>query len=153
MLSFDMAVAPGRTHRYYTGEPLWEFGHGLSYTTFTVSAMPSGSDATVTVVNTGDRDGDETVFVYAKAAAGVIPDDEPASKLQRQLVGFSRIGPIAAGSSDALTFDITPDTLMLTDSKGADHFFVGDYTITLSTGSSSATLTASCTATACTLSK
>ena len=59
-----------RTYRYFTGEPLFPFGYGLSYTTF---AMKSGKvkknsdgsiDVSVKVKNTGAMDGTETVQVY-----------------------------------------------------------------------------------------
>jgi beta-glucosidase len=60
----------GRTYRYYTGEPLYPFGYGLSYTTFhyeTLTVSPktiaAGSEAnvtaTVTVTNTGSFAADE----------------------------------------------------------------------------------------------
>ena len=64
----------GRTYRYYQGEPVFPFGHGLSYTTFQYGKpryiMNSGSPAvTVTVKNTGNREGTETVQVYIRRTA------------------------------------------------------------------------------------
>ena len=54
----------GRTYRYFEGAPLWPFGYGLSYTTFSYSnlALPDAPihagdplNASVTVTNTGSR--------------------------------------------------------------------------------------------------
>jgi beta-glucosidase len=52
-----------RTYRYYLGKPLYPFGHGLSYTSFAYSDL---TDKSVTVQNTGNYDGWETVMVYVK---------------------------------------------------------------------------------------
>ena len=63
----------GRTYRYFEGQPLYPFGYGLSYTTFSysgltvpASAVPAGSPvvAEVTVTNTGNRAGDEVAQLY-----------------------------------------------------------------------------------------
>jgi len=64
-----------RTHRYFTGQPLFPFGHGLSYTRFRydearLGRTEIGIDDTIhlslNLVNTGERDGDEVVQVYAR---------------------------------------------------------------------------------------
>ena len=68
-----------RTYRYFTGQPQYAFGYGLSYSTFSVgkgklSAKSAKADSkkpfctvTVPVTNTGSREGTETVQVYVKA--------------------------------------------------------------------------------------
>ena len=63
-----------RTYRYFTGEPLFPFGHGLSYTTFEFSkpaVKVKGETVmlTVTVKNTGKVDGTETAQVYFRRIA------------------------------------------------------------------------------------
>ena len=65
-----------RTYRYFTGEPLFPFGHGLSYTTFEFGKVnvsgKTGDNAcvlTVTVKNTGSVEGTETVQVYFRRTA------------------------------------------------------------------------------------
>ena len=88
--SYDMSE---RTYRYYSGEPLYPFGFGLSYTEFsysnlkTLEAARAGDplEIAVTVTNTGDRAGDEVVQVYLS--------DEKAStpRPQHQLVAFERV--------------------------------------------------------------
>jgi beta-glucosidase len=56
-----------RTYRYFTGEPLYPFGYGLSYSTFTYADKNvSGHTASVRVTNTSNREGDEVVQLYLK---------------------------------------------------------------------------------------
>ncbi|MDE6438334.1 MAG: glycoside hydrolase family 3 C-terminal domain-containing protein, partial [Muribaculaceae bacterium] len=67
---FDSYLMEGRTYRYLRGEPLYPFGHGLSYTTFSYS-RPTFSDGAlkVKVKNTGKRRGTEVVQVYLRRPA------------------------------------------------------------------------------------
>ena len=59
-----------RTYRYYQGEPVFPFGHGLSYTTFSFSKpVYKNNQVQVRVKNTGGRDGMETVQVYIRRIA------------------------------------------------------------------------------------
>ena len=69
----DYNIRDGRTYMYFTGEPLYAFGHGLSYTTFVYEnlqidkkTLKEGQTATVSVEvkNTGERDGVEVVQLY-----------------------------------------------------------------------------------------
>jgi beta-glucosidase len=71
----------GRTYRYFTGKPLYPFGYGLSYSTFSYTpAKVEGEKAIATVTNTSNRDGDEVVQLYVK---GMSPNP--------QLRGFQRV--------------------------------------------------------------
>jgi beta-glucosidase len=71
--AFENYGVRGHTYRYFTGEPLYPFGYGLSYSTFAFtrlmfrqSVLDASDDlvATVDVTNTGKTAGDEVVEVY-----------------------------------------------------------------------------------------
>ncbi len=122
-----------RTYRYFTGSPLWGFGHGLSYTSYgyaQVSApasVASGQPLTVTarVTNSGTRDGEEVVQAYLvppKAAAASFT----APVLQRQLVGFRRVS-LRAGKSASARFTIDPRMMSIVDRDGRRHIAPGAY--------------------------
>lgn len=91
---FENYSMTNRSYRYFTGKPLYAFGHGLSYTNFdyqklSLSRDSAGPDETVTanvtLKNSGGRDGDEVVQVYATAIQPKVPMP------LRQLVGFQRV--------------------------------------------------------------
>ena len=82
-----------RTYRYFTGQPQYAFGYGLSYTSFNIgkgklSAKSMKKDGRVTVTvpvtNTGKREGTETVQVYVKAL------DDPGAPI-KALKGFQKL--------------------------------------------------------------
>ena len=98
-------------------DALYPFGYGLSYTTFAYSDIRLSSNemsrdgsikATVTVSNTGSRDGDEIVQLYIHDKVASI------SRPVRELKGFERIH-LKAGESKDVNFDITPDLLKFYD--------------------------------------
>jgi beta-glucosidase len=107
--SFDEYDMKGRTYKYFTGEPLYPFGYGLSYTTFEYSDLKIPSKAKtgnevpvkVTVSNTGKMAGDEVVQLYLK--------DEEASTQRPivQLEGFERIH-LQPGESKVVEFILSP---------------------------------------------
>ena len=60
----------GRTYRYFKGDALFPFGHGLSYTTFSISKpVYKNGKVRVKVTNTGKTAGTETVQVYIRRMA------------------------------------------------------------------------------------
>ena len=82
-----------RTYRYFTGQPQYAFGYGLSYTTFSVGKarlsakrMKKNGRVTVSVpvTNTGKREGTETIQVYVKAL------DDPGAPI-KSLKGFQKL--------------------------------------------------------------
>ncbi len=105
-------------------EPLFPFGYGLSYTTFRFSDFRVASNggnltATVTVTNTGTRDGAEIAQVYVEPPKGAVP------RPVRELKGFARVS-LKAGESK--TVNIPCDDLSYWD-PGAKAWTVtpGEY--------------------------
>jgi beta-glucosidase len=99
-----------RTYRYFGGEPLYPFGHGLSYTRFEYSDLrldrPAlGADDTlgvaVTVKNVGPRAADEVVQLYARAVAPTVPMP------RHELRGFERV-PLRPGEERRVSFALKP---------------------------------------------
>ncbi len=96
-----------RTYRYFTGEPMYAFGEGLSYTDFSVgkgklSKKSMRSDGIVTlsvpVTNCGDREGSETIQVYVKAL------DYPEAPI-KSLKGFKKIN-LNPGEKGSVRIDL-----------------------------------------------
>ena len=91
---YNMRAGNGFTYRYYNGNAMYPFGHGLSYTKFKYSDLTinktilNNSDevfVTVTVENIGELDGEEVVQLYVK-------DTESTTWMpHKQLRGFKRI--------------------------------------------------------------
>jgi beta-glucosidase len=106
--SFTDYNMKGRTYRYFTGEPLYPFGYGLSYSTFAYSGLTakrtaSGAEIRATVKNTSSKEGDEVVQLYISGGTG-----EDAAI--RSLRGFQRIH-LRAGESRQVTFTVAAGDL------------------------------------------
>ncbi|MBC8010815.1 MAG: glycoside hydrolase family 3 C-terminal domain-containing protein [Burkholderiales bacterium] len=123
--AFDDYAMTNRTYRYYTGKPLYAFGHGLSYTTFAYEQVALSSDkaragetvrVAVRVKNTGKRDGDEVVQVYATAV------NPPVPMPLRQLVGFQRV-PLKAGEAKTVEIRVPVERLRRWD-EANDRYVV-----------------------------
>lgn len=103
-IDFDEGIFFG--YRWYEKEgvtPLYAFGHGLSYTTFSYSGLyVSGTDVTFTVTNTGTVSGTEIVQVYL--GAGEVPSG--IQMADKQLCGFARLENLAPGESRRVTISI-----------------------------------------------
>merc|ERR1712045_746845 len=135
-----MSKAPGRTYKYYTGEPLFKFGYGLSYTDFeltTCSVEPSAKGALPKTVacqlrNVGDREGDEVVMMYHSASEEVRAQAKHPVPISA-LVNFQR-ATIAAGQSTAISFIVGADELNLIDENGEPRRYAGSHNIILSLG-------------------
>ncbi len=106
-----------RGYLFTNKEPLFPFGHGLSYTTFEYSAPtvtparigPGGSaQVSVTVRNTGRRAGDEVVQLYIRDLVSSV------TRPVKELRDFRRI-TLAPGESKTVTFTLTPDKLSFLD--------------------------------------
>ncbi|MFJ6676846.1 beta-glucosidase [Actinosynnema sp. NPDC091369] len=79
-------IRAGGTYLYFTGEPLFPFGHGLSYTTFEYSDLTwADGVAAVSVTNTGEVAGAEVVQLYSSAL------DSRVRRPVRELQSFERV--------------------------------------------------------------
>ena len=126
----------GRTHqgKYQDipSTPLYEFGHGLSYTTFeygdpksSATTLRRGEKATVTitVTNTGGMDGSEAVLWFVSDPVCRI------SRPVRELKHFEK-QPIRRGETRTFRFEIDPERdLSFTDGDGNRFLEPGDYFI------------------------
>ena len=124
-------------------EPLYPFGYGLSYTTFrysditldkTVMGQDGSVTATVSVTNTGKRDGAEVVQLYIRDLVGSI------TRPVKELKGFEKVF-IKAGESKTISFKITPELLRFYDYDLNHVAEPGDFDIMIG-GSSQAVKTA-----------
>jgi beta-glucosidase len=107
--------APDFKSRYWDAlsTPLYPFGYGLSYSSFTFDKLKlsqnepkvgSGLDVSVDVTNTSSRDGDAVVQLYVHQRAG------SASRPVRQLKGFERVH-LGAGAKQTVHFKLGPEEL------------------------------------------
>jgi len=119
-----------RTYRYFTGKPLFEFGHGLSYTTFTYDQLnipgnvKAGDKVSVNVriTNSGTRDGDEVVQLY-------LSHDSNNKTALRSLKGFKRIS-LKKGESQVVSFTLNPQNLAIVGEDGTTRQPRGKVVIT-----------------------
>lgn len=100
-------------------DPLYPFGYGLSYTTFKFGELTLSADqmtregkitASVTVTNTGSRQGTEVVQLYLRDMVGSI------SRPVRELKGFKRVS-LQPGETQTVSFDITAEDLKFYNSE------------------------------------
>jgi beta-glucosidase len=107
-----------RKYRFGETGPVYEFGHGMSYTAFTYSNLKFSREVEigdpqtveVEVTNTGDRAGDEVMLVYINDVVSSVVT--PIKKL----VGFQRIG-LEPGESKTASLTIQPEQLALWNEK------------------------------------
>ncbi len=124
-----------RTYRYYKGEPLYPFGYGLSYTTFSYSdlklptapvAAGSPLTADVTVTNKGSKAGDEVAQLYL-----TFPDVKGAPI--RALRAFQRVH-LEAGATQTVHFELKPRDLNMVTEDGDPIIAAGKYTVSVGGG-------------------
>ena len=107
----DYDIRHGRTYMYAKAKPIFPFGFGLSYTTFKYSHLKVKKDGDNYVVkfdlkNTGSRDGEEVVQLYAK-----FKNDDASKRLR----GFERVA-VKAGETVPVEIVVPADDLKLWDS-------------------------------------
>jgi len=137
MMDYDLTH--GRTYMYAKGKPLYPFGFGLSYTSFKYSNLKTSSPSlnnkgeiniSLDVTNTGSRDGDEVVQLYAKHVSSKV------ARPDKELKGFQRI-TLKPNETKTLTIPLKAENLAYWDIK-SKKFVVEKDKIQLMIGSSSA---------------
>jgi beta-glucosidase len=117
-------ITKGFTYMYLNGEPLFPFGHGLSYTTFEYGNLNLSSarikadgkvNVSLEVANTGKLAGDEVVQLYVHQVKSSVK--RPAKELR----GFQRIG-LQPGGKKLITFTLPAEKLAFWDEQ--THGFV-----------------------------
>ncbi|KAJ6148768.1 hypothetical protein N7497_010750 [Penicillium chrysogenum] len=145
---------PGQTYMWYTGKPVYEFGHGLFYTTFETSLanshranngasfdivkLLSRSNAgynvieqvpfmnyTIEVENTGTVTSDYTAMAFVNTKAG------PSPHPNKWLVGFDRLGGIEPHATQTMTIPVSLDNVARTDEDGNRIVYPGKYELAL----------------------
>ena len=103
---FEDYELDGRTYRYFQGQPLYPFGHGLSYTHFSLdnlqigqTQLPAGGQTTISldVANTGSHVGAEVVQLYIRQTDG--------RRQTQKLQGFKRLF-LEPGQCQTVTFNL-----------------------------------------------
>jgi beta-glucosidase len=132
---FEDYAMKNRTYRYFTGEPLYGFGHGLSYTKFEYSGMKLSNsslragdplDVEVDLKNVGKLDGDEVAELY-------ITFPKLAGAPLRALRGFARLN-LKAGEQKHVKLTLNSRDLSYVNEAGDRFVSAGDYVITVGGG-------------------
>jgi beta-glucosidase len=132
---FEDYAMKGRTYRYFEGGPLFPFGYGLSYTTFSYGgltlpkkAIKAGDPLSVevTVTNTGKLEGDEVVQLYLSFPS------VPGAPL-RALRGFKRVH-LKPGESQKVRFELKDRDLSMVSEAGTPIIAEGQYAVSIGGG-------------------
>jgi len=134
---FEDYSMKGRTYRYMTEKPLFPFGFGLSYTTFSIGDISFSKKmiksneslaVTIPVSNTGHSSGTEVVQLYVKKLNDI---DGPI----RTLRAFKRV-EVAAGKTAKVNIDLTPSAFEFFDwSQRKMMVTAGEYEVYYGTNS------------------
>ena len=159
----DMAIRPdennpGRTYKYYTGTPVYEFGYGMHYTNFTASiadgALAQSYDISMLMSGCQDMVSNGTIrytdlcpfgplAVNVTNTGGTTSDYSALAFLagsfgpqpypKKSLVAYTRLHTITAGSSQTASLNMTLGSLVRVDENGNKVLYPGDYSILIDT--------------------
>ena len=130
--AFEDYAMKGRTYRYFAGKPLYPFGYGLSYSSFsytnaqlsqTVASEKDSVSVLVNVKNTSTIDGGTVVQLYATTK------DIPQFRPLKVLIGFSKVA-IKAGATEKVAIKFAIASLRQYDETKNDYVvYPGEYNI------------------------
>ena len=132
---------PGRDYVFSSPDPLWVFGHGLSYTTFDFEKVSVDKQqyypydtiqVSVQLKNTGKMEGKEVIQVYVRDMVSSVMTPV------KQLKAFTKVG-LRPGELKKVNLSIPVSELFLTDNQGKRFLEPG--TFELQVGSSSESIT------------
>jgi len=139
----DFVMGTGNAGNYAYGEDVaYPFGFGLSYTAFAYSDMAveyneetDKFEVTLTVTNTGDVAGKETVQVYAQAPYTDYDKQNGVEKASVNLVGFGKTKILEPGAAETITVYVEKRDLASYDAYGAKTYILdaGSYYLTVAT--------------------
>jgi len=121
----------GRTYRYFTNDPLYPFGYGLSYTRFEYSDLTLSARevapgeslrVSVEVRNVGERAGEEVVQLYVADSAASVPTPI------RQLCSFQRVA-LSPGEKRVVQLTVLPRYMSVIDDDGRRVVEPGEFTV------------------------
>jgi beta-glucosidase len=130
---FESYAMEGRTYRFFKGQPLYPFGHGLSYTRFIYSGLNVSSPrasptqsvtVSATVENAGRVEGDEVVQLYVTdvGASARVP--------VRSLAGVERVR-LKPGEKRVVSFTIEPRQLAIIRDDGRAFIEPGEFRVSV----------------------
>jgi len=141
MMDYD--IRHGRTYMYFKGQPLFPFGHGLSYTTFKYAKLRTSAPAlaadgsvdaqfavSVDVTNTGQAAGDSVVELYASWPKSAV------ERPRQALIGFQRVN-LKPGETRTVRIPVAAQRLAYWNTQ-AGRFDVEPVPVKLMVGESSA---------------
>lgn len=130
---FETYAMDGRTYRFFKGQPLYPFGHGLSYTRFKYSSINISSQSvkatdkvtiSAAVENAGTREGDEVVQLY-------VTDVEASVRVPiRSLAGIERVH-LKAGERRVVSFTLEPRQLSVITDDGRMVVEPGEFKVSI----------------------
>ena len=139
----DYVMGTGNAGEYAYGDDVaFPFGHGLSYTAFDYSDMAvvyneetDQFEVTVTVTNSGEKAGKETVQVYAQSPYTDYDKEYKVEKAAAQLIGFGKTQILEPGASETVTVYVDKRDMAAYDTYGAGTYTMdaGDYYLTVAT--------------------
>eukprot|EP01121_Diplochlamys_sp_Union-15-3_P002223 TRINITY_DN1193_c0_g1_i1.p1 TRINITY_DN1193_c0_g1~~TRINITY_DN1193_c0_g1_i1.p1 ORF type:complete len:413 (-),score=89.96 TRINITY_DN1193_c0_g1_i1:12-1250(-) len=130
---YNMDKTPGRTYRYFAGQPLYYFGFGLSYTQFryeNITVIPENAKPTDVVSvsgyvsNIGQLDGHEIVQLYVS-----VPTHNDLAVPRWSLQGFKKVF-LRKGEKIAVSFSLAPYQYSTVKLDGERVIYPGTYTVT-----------------------